>query len=366
MLYLKNISLVQFRNYGQAHFHFPRRVMGICGPNGSGKTNLLDAVYYLGFSRSYFARPDAQQVQHGAAGMRLHGEYALQGKELSVTAIIRETGKKELQVDGEAYRKFSDHIGRFPVVMVAPDDVNLISGPGEDRRKFLDTLLSQLHVGYLKQLIDHNKWLQQRNSLLKAQAETGQMDQALMEILTEQLCATANYIFEQRKEFLSTFIPQVIAIYERIAGQHDAITLQYESQLHSESMQLLLRRNWQKDSALQRTSGGIHRDDLQIRMGEQAFRVEASQGQRKSLLFALKLAEWQVLGTNKKFTPILLLDDVFEKLDDTRMTQLLQWVCAESNGQVLITDTHPERLQQQLAALSIEYGLIEVGRSTGA
>jgi DNA replication and repair protein RecF len=336
--------------------------MGICGPNGSGKTNLLDAVYYLGFSRSYFSRPDSQQVQHGMQGMRIHGSYELNGEPTTVTAILRESGKKELQVDGDTYRKFSDHIGRFPVVMIAPDDVSLISGPGEDRRKFIDTILSQLNATYLKQLIDHNKLLQQRNSLLKAQAETGQLDASLMAIISDQLCVSATYLFQERKEFLELFIPQVINIYERIAEQHDDITLQYESQLLNNTMSQLLERNTQKDSILQRTSGGIHRDDLLIKMGEQAFRSDASQGQRKSLLFALKLAEWQILATRKGFTPILLLDDVFEKLDDQRMTHLLQWVCGETDGQVLITDTHPERLKQQLSALSIEHGLIEVKR----
>lgn len=361
MFRLRQLSMVQFRNYESQHADFGERIVGICGSNGVGKTNLLDAIYYLSFSKSYFARTDAQSVHHGSLGMRLQGHYHVNEEDKSVTLIVRETGKKELQLDGELYKKFSDHIGKFPVVMIAPDDVALISGPGEERRKFLDTVLSQIDPHYLQQLIDYNKILQQRNSLLKQAADSGMMDETLLNILNEQLSTTGTIIFNTRKSFLQNFLPLAFSIYERIARSNDGIYLSYQSPLLQTDFPTLLQQNRLKDFALQRTSSGIHRDDIILQMGDQLFKTEASQGQRKSLLFALKLAEWQVLKEKKGFTPILLLDDVFEKLDDARMLQLLHWVCAESDGQVFITDTHPERLKQQLDAIGTAFQMISLG-----
>ncbi len=358
MFRLNDIALVQFRNYLQSSFRFQERIIGICGQNGTGKTNLLDAIYYLSFSRSYFARPDAQNVHHGSSGLRIQGLYTLEGKAISVTAIVRETGKKELQLDGEPYKKFSDHIGKMPVVMIAPDDVELISGPSEERRRFLDTLLSQLDHSYLQQLINYQKILQQRNSLLKQAVEQGSVDETLLSILNDQLSESGTLIYETRKAFLATLLPLAFTIYERIAGKSDGLILEYYSPLLTTDFKELLHINRNKDLALQRTSSGIHRDDIILSMGGQLFKSEASQGQRKSLLFALKLAEWQILKEKKGFTPILLLDDVFEKLDDTRMSQLLQWVCTESDGQVFITDTHPERLEQQLTGTKVPFQMV--------
>jgi DNA replication and repair protein RecF len=358
MFRLNDISLVQFRNYVQQSFHFSERVIGICGQNGTGKTNLLDAIYYLSFSKSYFSRPDAQNVHHGSAGLRIQGQYSLEEKKMTVTAIVRETGKKELQLDGEPYKKFSDHIGTIPVVMIAPDDIELISGPGEERRKFLDTLISQLDHAYLQQLINYQKILQQRNSLLKQAGESGHIDETLLSILNDQLSDSGSFLYETRKTFLASLLPLALTIYERIAGKSDELSLSYFSPLASSQFKDLLQNNRAKDFALQRTSSGIHRDDIVLSMGNELFKSEASQGQRKSLLFALKLAEWQILKEKKGFTPILLLDDVFEKLDDTRMSQLLQWVCTESDGQVFITDTHPERLKQQLTGTKAAFQMI--------
>lgn len=360
MLRLQNISLTQFRNYVQGNFTFTERVIGICGMNGSGKTNLLDAIYYLSFSKSYFSRPDSQNVHHGLLGLRLEGNYELLSEPHHLTCIVRENNRKELALNKEEYKKFSDHIGKLPCVMIAPDDISLITGSGEERRKFLDTLLSQINPQYLQQLIDHNRILQQRNSLLKQFSEPGKADEALLQVLTEQLCKKANYLFGERKKFLSSFLDLVGRIYTRIAGKNDGLVLQYDSQLLHDDLAVLLRSRLQKDLLVQRTTAGIHRDDLLFFMEQAIFKTEASQGQRKSLLFALKLAEWQVLKDEKGFTPILLLDDVFEKLDEPRMFQLLQWVCAESDGQVFITDTHADRLQTQLEGIAVSFQLIEL------
>lgn len=360
MLRLNQIELIQFRNYLNQGFLFQERVVGICGKNGTGKTNLLDAIHYLSFAKSYFSRADQTNVHHGLQGLRLVGNYEMNGEAHELICIMRENNRKELNLNGEPYQKFSDHLGKFPAVMIAPDDITLIGGASEERRKLVDSILSQINKPYLLSLIQYNKILQQRNSLLKQWADQGSLDETLLSILDQQLSVQGNQIYQIRQEFLAQYLPLVGEIYQKIAGQSDHIQLQYHSQLHVADMMALLSNNLQKDKALQRTSAGIHRDDLVFQLQDQPFKTEASQGQRKSLLFALKLAEWQVLKKEKGFTPILLLDDVFEKLDKTRMFQLLQWVCTQSDGQVFITDTHPERLKEQMDQIQTSFQLIEL------
>lgn len=358
-----SIVLTQFRNYPAQRFTFTRRITGICGPNGSGKTNLLDALYYLCFTKSYFSRPDAQNVTHGLQGLRIEGNLTKNGEQVQLVSIVRENNKKEFLHNGVAYTRFSQHIGKYPCVMIAPDDVALISEGSEERRKFIDTILSQLNPGYLKQLIEYTKILQQRNSLLKAAAERNYVDEILLDTLDAQLAEKAQYIFDSRKSFLGTFIPLVKQQYTTIAGSDDAIELTYDSQLLLSPIKELLLQNRQRDMYLQRTGTGVHKDDLVITMGTQPFKMLASQGQRKSLLFALKLAEFITLKQYMGFAPVLLLDDVFEKLDATRMHNLLVRVCVQEEGQVFITDTHKERLEQALGALGAPFEVFELGES---
>lgn len=358
MLQLKDIDLVQFRNYANYHLVFRERIVAICGLNGTGKTNLLDAIFYLGFSRSYFARTDAQNVQHGKQGMRLSGNFTKNEKEEEVTFILRENNKKELLVNKESYKKISDHIGKFPCVMIAPDDIELIAGPGEERRKFIDSILSQTNKDYLLQLIAYNKILQQRNSLLKQMAENPLAGNDLLEVYNDQLINSGNYIHQIRKKFLTAFLPLVGENYSNIAGKQENLQLAYESQLLSNSFKEILAENLMKDKVLQRTSRGVHRDDMGIYLNDCPFKSEASQGQRKSLLFALKLAEWAYLNNKIGIPPILLLDDVFEKLDESRMAHLLEQVCSNEFGQVFITDTHADRIKAKLDETGSPYQLI--------
>ncbi len=360
MLRIDQLSLVQFRNYPLKRFEFSKRIIGICGANGTGKTNLLDAIHYLSLTKSYFSRPDGQSVSFGKQGMRIEGNFYVNEETSKLVCILRENNKKEFYANDEAYKKFSEHLGKYPCVMIAPDDVELISGSSEERRSFLDSILCQLDKNYLQQLIAYNKVLQQRNSFLKQAAESVSFDEALLEILNDQLSSKGQLLYEERKRFMQTFLPLVLHHYNRIAEKTDAVTIDYESQLHSGLMKDLLKSSIQKDLALQRTNTGIHKDDLGIAMNELPFKSQASQGQRKSLLFALKLAEWDVLKERKGFPPILLLDDVFEKLDEQRMHNLLHWVCAENEGQVFITDTHKERLVQQLEDIDVNYQIIEL------
>lgn len=317
-----------------------------------GKTNLLDAIYYCCFTKSYFTKSDAQNVYTGKQGFRIEGNFTLNETPQTVTCILRETGKKEVALNQEVYDKFSAHIGKFPCVMIAPDDVQIITGVSEDRRQFLDTLLSQSDHHYLLQLISYNKLLQQRNSLLKSFAETRRLDENLLQVLNEQISAPGAYIYQKRNSFLKEFIPLVQKFYRQISGETYDVAIQYESQLHGVSFEQVFAHFREKDRLLQRTNGGIHKDDLTVLLHDNAFKSIASQGQRKSLLFAFKLAAFEVLKNTNGFPPLLLLDDVFEKLDEKRMHNLLYWVCVENSGQLFITDTHPERIQYHLSAFS--------------
>ncbi len=296
----------------------------------------------------------------GAQGFRIAGKVQQDERERELVCILRETGRKEFIVDGEPYERFSHHIGKFPCVFIAPDDVQIITDGSEERRRFLDTLLSQLDAPYLQHLMDYNKILQQRNSYLKALAEKKTADNSLLEVYDLQLATHGIYIFEQRKAFLQQLLPLVNSFYEKIAGSTEAIGLAYESALLHTGFADLLRQRREKDLLLQRTTQGIHRDDLLMTLRDSPFKSTASQGQRKSLLFALKLAEFELLKEAKGFPPVLLLDDVFEKLDERRMYNLLDWVCAQNQGQVFITDTHRERLETALVEMHQPYTIIQL------
>ena len=341
-------------------FQFTDRIVGICGKNGIGKTNLLDAIYYTCFTKSYFAKTDTQNVRLGMQGFRIEADYTKREQDDKVLCIVRENGKKEISINESAYSKFSGHIGKFPCVMIAPDDIQIITNGSEERRRFLDALISQVDHTYLLQLISYNKILQQRNSLLKQFSDTGKIDYNLLDVINEQLAKPGNHIYETRKKILEEFIPLVQTLYTQISGESYDVQAAYESQLHHSSYETLLFQFAERDMVLQRTSAGIHKDDLVISLNGNPFKTMASQGQKKSLLFACKLAEFEYLKKVNGFAPMLLLDDVFEKLDEYRMNNLLQSVCVENNGQVFITDTHCERLQSHLQQLSLPFQLIRL------
>lgn len=358
MLHLQNIAIYQFKNYLQQDFHFQENVIGIYGNNGMGKTNLLDAIYFLCFTKSYFSKTDSAIVHRGLQGMRIEGNFTRNGEAENIVCIIRENNRKEIYRNGEEYKRFSAHIGRFPAVMIAPDDAELITGTSDIRRRYIDTLLSQLDPQYLQSLINYNKVLQQRNSFLKITGERNYLDESLLDILNNQLVKPGKYIFNCRKNFLHNYLPSVSKSYLQIAGTNERLQLDYYSQLLEDDFEKLLVTFRQKDLMLQRTATGIHKDDIELKLNEENFKNIASQGQRKSLLFALKLKEFEELKSAKGFAPVLLLDDVFEKLDAARMQNLLRHVCVESQSQVFITDTHKERLEQALEKLKVPFQLI--------
>lgn len=360
MLRLQKISLTHFKNYRFTPFEFTKNVVGISGLNGIGKTNLLDAIYYCCFTKSYFTNTDAETTNFDEDGFRLEAHFDKTGEEQKIICIYRGANKKEFTVNDASYDKLAKHIGFLPAVIIAPDDVEIITGTSELRRRYLDSVICQLDNDYLQQLITYNKIVQQRNSLLKRFAEQGFADNDLLSVIDSQLSERGNFIFEKRTAYTNELIPLTENFYHSIADNREEVTFKYKSHLQNETFETLLLRTHERDRILQRTSAGIHKDELVLELNGQLFRNTASQGQRKSLLFALKLSQYTLLKKYKLFSPVLLLDDVFEKLDESRMHRLLEWVCKENDGQVFITDTHKSRLQNAFESLGIDGQLIEL------
>lgn len=353
MFTIDAITLYQFRNYQSRQFHFDKRIVTISGPNGSGKTNLLDAIYICCLTKSHFSKTDKQNVTHGKEGYRIQNHFTRKDEKNELTYVVRENGKKELQVNGEVYSRLAQHIGYMPIVMIAPDDIAIITGGSEQRRKEFDMLLSQIYPEYLQHLLNYNRILLQRNKYLKD--FYGQIDFNLLDIYDNQLTAPGNIIHHYRQAFFESFIPSILEQYNSIADRDEKITIHYQSMLNQKSLLALLQENRQRDIVLQRTSQGIHKDDIEIQKNDFPFKNEASQGQRKSLLFAIKLAAYRFLEKEMNLTPILLLDDIFEKLDQNRMHNLLKKICLYSNGQIFITDTHSDRIKKVLNDLKTDF-----------
>ena len=367
MFRFQRLQLVQYKNYMFKNFEFKHKVIGICGSNGIGKTNILDAIWYLCFTKSYFTAIDGRIAYTANQGFRIDGECSINNQSLNTIAILRETGKKEFSVNNDLYTKLSHHIGKMPAVMVAPDDVIIITGGSEERRKMIDTLICQIDEVYMQQLIAYNKILLQRNALLKQFAETGFTDSALLQVINMQLITAGSYVYKVRKAFLPTYLERINKHYQQISGAGEQLDLSYESPLDAfvttneqEAFSLLLQQNHQRDLAMQRTNGGIHKDDVKFLLDSMPFKQIASQGQRKSLLLSIRLTEYELLQEHKGFAPVLLLDDVFEKLDEQRMANLLLDVCVKKQGQVFITDTHKSRLEAHLKNVGCDYEIIEL------
>lgn len=344
MFFVRDISLVQFKNYAQRRFTFEKDIVCLSGENGSGKTSVLDAIYFLCFTKSYFTHNDSFLIQHGAAGMRVQGVFETQQAH-EVCCVIRENGKKEFSMDGELYAQFSKHIGKFPVVMIAPDDTELITEGSELRRRFLDMILSQLNSDYLNHLIQYNKVLQQRNALLKHLAQTPSSDASLLDVYDQLLDKHGSEVFRYRQQVCGILAEKTNTMYKLLSQEKERVGCDYKSALAKHSLLDLLQQNRSRDILMQRTLEGIHKDDLVFTMNSMPLKQVASQGQRKSFLFGLKIAQYELLAEGLGIKPILLLDDIFEKLDEERSRRLVEFVC-QQHGQVFITDTHHERIEQ--------------------
>ncbi len=342
---IKKITLLQFRNYSSGAYSFNSPITCITGPNGSGKTNLLDAVYYLCYTKSYFSAYQQNSVQRGLDGFRLEGVFTAGHKDETISCKWKQ-GKKEIYSNGAEYENITDHIGKYTAVMIAPDDTELINDGSELRRKWVDSILGQTDKTYLEKLMHYQRILLQRNAWLKMQNGVMPADATTLEYYDAQLCVDGEYIFTARKEFIQVFRPLLEQFYRQLSNDKEQIALTYESDLLKEKLPKLLHDSLQHDLRLQRTLKGIHKDDWELSVNDMPLKQFGSQGQKKSFLFALKLAQYAYLTKVLGHLPILLLDDIFEKLDQHRMEALLSIINTPDFGQVILTDTHPERIRQ--------------------
>ena len=309
-MWLKNITLLNFKNYTDADVRFSKTVNAFVGNNGAGKTNLLDAIHYLCLCKGYFNPIDSQQVKSGEELFLIQGDFERKEKNEKITCGVKKNQKKQFKRNKKEYEKLADHIGLFPVVMISPYDVNLIMDGSEERRRFMDNVISQTDSKYLDELIVYNRHLLNRNALLKQIAMTRKYDPALLQIFDEQLVVSGNKIFNKRKDFMKEFIPLFNRYYTFITDDQEEVSLFYQSQLNEQDFESLLLQSAEKDKVLERTTTGIHKDELVFTIRDMALKKFGSQGQQKSFLIALKLAQYAYLQKYKGFKPLLLLDDI--------------------------------------------------------
>jgi len=359
-MWLKNITLLNFKNYASAELSFSKTVNAFVGNNGTGKTNLLDAIHYLCLCKSYFNPIDSQQIKTNEDIFLIQGDFDRKEKNEKITCGLKRNQKKQFKRNKKEYDKLANHIGLFPLVMISPYDVNLIMDGSEERRKFIDNVISQTDSDYLDELIIYNKHLLNRNALLKQVAASRKLDVTLLQILDEQLIISGNRIFEKRKQFLLDFIPLFNKHYTYITNNAEEVSLIYQSQLNDHKFDYLLTQSIDKDRILERTTTGIHKDELQFTIGDLPLKKFGSQGQQKSFLIALKLAQYSYLQKFKGFEPLLLLDDIFDKLDDLRVKKLMEMVSHHDFGQIFITDTGKQRVLSIFNEINVEVTLFEV------
>ncbi len=359
-MYLQQLSVINFKNYTEAGLIFSEGVNVFTGNNGAGKTNLLDAIHYLSLCKSYFNPIDSQQIKQGADFFIITGNFNKNGNQEAVACSVKRNQKKQFKRNKKDYQRLADHIGLFPLVMVSPYDISIIIEGSEERRKFIDNVISQTDNLYLDELIVYNKVLINRNALLKLIADTGRYDPHLLEVLDEQLIASGNRIFEKRKAFMQSFTEIFNKHYQFLSDNAEQVELIYESQLLQDSFITLLKKSIERDRALERTTAGIHKDDLLFAIHGMPMKKFGSQGQQKSFLIALKLAQYSFLDQQNKFKPILLIDDIFDKLDDQRVTKLMQMISNHDFGQVFITDTNISRVRGIFSEIGVDIKLFKV------
>ncbi|WP_088322853.1 DNA replication/repair protein RecF [Polaribacter tangerinus] len=344
-MYLQKLSVLNFKNLTSQSFDFQQKINCFVGDNGVGKTNVLDAIYYLSFAKSYFNSVAVQNIKHGETFFMIEGDYLLNDRNEKIICSLKKGQKKILKRNGKNYEKFSEHIGQLPLVIISPADRDLVTEGSDTRRKFIDGVISQQNKTYLKDLLNYNKVLSQRNALLKYFAANRTFDALNLNVYNEQLANLGTKIYEVRKEFLTTFIPIFNQKYQIISGDKEHVNLLYKSQLNDNSMDNLLQHSLEKDKIIQYTTTGIHKDDLSFDIGDYPIKKFGSQGQQKSYLIALKLAQFEFIKRQSQVTPILLLDDIFDKLDEKRVAQIIDLVDNDEFGQIFITDTHSERTE---------------------
>ena len=359
-MFLKQLSLVNYKNLDSASFEFDTKINCFVGNNGVGKTNVLDSIYHLAFGKSYFNPITSQNINHDADFFVVEGQFEKLQKEEQILVSAKRGQKKVIKRNNKPYEKFSEHIGFIPTVIISPADRDLIIEGSETRRKFMDGVISQSDNVYLNKLIQYGKINAQRNSLLKYFAANHSFDRDTLEVYNLQLSDLGQYIFEKRKAFLEKFIPIFNKRYADITKNEEQVDISYKSQLFDSSLASLLEANLQKDMALQYTSVGTHKDDLSFEIEGHPIKKFGSQGQQKSFLVALKLAQFDFIKTISKVNPILLLDDIFDKLDEQRVAHIVALVATDQLGQIFISDTHADRTEAVVKSSNQSYKLFKL------
>ena len=357
---LKSLNLLNYKNFAECSFEFDSKINCFVGNNGVGKTNVLDAIYHLSFGKSYFNPIALQNIKYDEAFFMVSGTYEINHAEEKINVSLKKGQKKIIKRNGKPYEKLSEHIGLLPLVIISPSDRDLIIEGSSTRRSFVDSVISQSDKQYLTQLIKYNKVLAQRNSLLKYFALNNTFNADTLEIYNSQLNSYSQYIFEKRKTFLEIFIPIFKARYEIISNTEESIDLVYKSDLEEGNLLNLLKDSLTRDKVLQYTSIGVHKDDLLFLKDGHPIKKFGSQGQQKSFLIALKLAQFDFIKKESQVNPILLLDDIFDKLDENRVTQIIKLVEDDNFGQLFISDTHADRTEQIVKQIHQSYKIFKL------
>lgn len=358
--YLNKLTLLNFKNYEEASLEFCSRINCLVGNNGIGKTNILDTIYYLSLCKSFFTNTDILNIRHGEEFFMIQGEYQREEKTEHIYCGVKTGQKKIFRRNSKEYDRLSEHIGLIPVVMISPADSGLIIDGSEERRKFIDSVLSQFDHQYLDDVMRYNRAVLQRNLLLKDFSRSSWFDPDMIEMWNEQIIAAGNRIFEKRKFFIKDLIPVFQHYYELVSEGTEKVELTYESQLFDDDFADLLNKSIDKDRKLQYTSIGVHKDDLALKLGGYPIKRVGSQGQQKTFLVALKLAQFDYIKLKSENFPILLLDDIFDKFDSNRVSQIIQLVSDINFGQIFITDTSSERMGIILKQINSEYRLFHI------
>ncbi|MCH1431842.1 MAG: DNA replication and repair protein RecF [Flavobacteriaceae bacterium] len=359
-MYLKQLSLTQYKNIRSKTFDFNPKINCFVGDNGKGKSNILDAIYHLAFGKSYFNPIASQNIQLGEDFFVVEGRYEREEREEKIVCSLKKGQKKVMKRNGKVYEKLSDHIGLIPTVIISPADRDLIAEGSSTRRKFMDGVIGQTDAVFLQNLIEYHKILSQRNALLKFFALNNTFESDTLAVYNDQLSQRSTTLYEKRKAFMETFIPVFNTRYKDISEGNERVDLEYESQLHQNSHKALLESSLEKDKILQYTSTGIHKDDINFLLEAQPIKKFGSQGQQKTFLIALKLAQFDFLKKQTGGAPLLLLDDAFDKLDQKRVTQIISLVDQNDFGQIFLTDTHEERTLNALHSLKSSYELFKL------
>jgi DNA replication and repair protein RecF len=361
-MHLQSLSVINFKNYEQADLALSNKINCFVGENGVGKTNLLDAVHYLALCKSNLNPVDSQNIRYDQEFAVIQGSFMRNDKEEVIYCSIRRNRKKQFKRNKKDYQRLADHIGLIPLVMISPADYALIQGGSEERRRLMNSVIGQYDRSYLEHVISYNRVLTQRNRLLKENGNGRKIDREVLEVLDEQLVMSGIPVYKARKDFVDRLTPVFQQYYRHVSGEKESVSLAYGSQLEQSDFREMLKQNLQKDMTVQYTTVGIHKDDLEMLLGTHPLKKVGSQGQQKTYLVALKLAEFDFMKERMGLPPVLLLDDVFDKFDAFRVRQIIQLVAENTFGQIFITDTNEKRLNDILKDVPVEKSIFHISK----